>query len=516
MTHSRRSFMKKAGLGFLYLTTACTKADIYVGEFDFDDEDLSSNPSDPSSPSDPSNPSAPSSPSAPSNNFSIYNKSWEEIYNQEVYSHYNAQFNNADDYTNKVYIDPTYQGGDSNGSLEKPFLSLLDVPEASDTAYLIKRGTSHDISGERYFSFNSSDIMIGPYGDGSMPILTGNRQIEIRQPRCIVRDIHMSTIRVGTYNGVADDCVLFNLILDGTSENVVLGRNCKIIGCEIKDNTVNGLFVQQRDMSKDSNMEIGYCHIHSINQLWFGPPRQPQTPAGGDPIHFGSSFRGHFWVHHNILDRSDTGNKFCFIINVKNEYNVDVTGLFEYNICYGPMSDPSGGNILYFSGGGRPFDVIIRNNALIGSYDDVSETWTENAIYIKKSKVEIYGNFISDVNIAFTRSNNLGGDSYFYNNTVVDIKGDNILTAVLATLQNNILPSNKYYVGGGTQVRNNIYLDEYPDDIFIESGYDYRLREGSPGLNSGEWKDFMDREWKNDLLGNNVPHDNTINIGCFQ
>ena len=526
MTQSRRSFMKKAGLGFLYLTTACTKADIYVGEFDFDDEDISSNPSNPSDPSDPSNPANPVNPANPSYRYSLRYKSWEEIYTQEVYNHYDAQFKNADDYTHKIYIDPTYQGGSSDGTIEQPFTSLLDVPNQSDTAYLIKRGTEHDISGEGYWKgLSRGDLMLGAYGEGEKPKLLGDRTLEMVGDRNLVRDIQFARIRMGKYGDpYSDDSIIFNCISDGSAQIVIWGRNNKIIGCEIKNKRVNGLFIQQGDLTRDSNTEVAYCYIHHVNQLWHGNGtpggRIGQTPAGGDPIHIASRFRGHFWIHHNILDRSDTGNKFCFIVNTVEP--APVSGVFEYNHCLGPMSDPDSGNILYIDGHkDTPFDsIIVRNNIMVGTYDPYSDKWTSRGIFVQYAKVEVYGNLIKDVTIGITRHHNAGGDSYFYNNTLIDVRESPDISAVLAGVHNNIFSQSSIRISGDHVRGNNIFLNDpstLPENVFVDpASEDYRLKENSPAINAGTWENYMDNNWNSDSLGNHVPQNNQINIGCFQ
>ena len=142
-----------------------------------------------------------------------------------------------------------------------------------------------------HWRISVEDIKIGAYGEGDRPVLSGNRTITLMEDRNVVRDIHMSTIRFGGF-GIPDretaiDCILFNCVLDGTSENVALGRNMTIIGCEVYGNRVNGIFLQQRDWETYSNLEVGYNYIHTINQLWFGDGtpegRIGQTPPGAIP-----------------------------------------------------------------------------------------------------------------------------------------------------------------------------------------------------------------------------------------
>ena len=47
--------------------------------------------------------------------------------------------------TTEVYIDPTYTGGDSDGSFSKPYTSWSSVTFADNTSYLQKKGTTASV-----------------------------------------------------------------------------------------------------------------------------------------------------------------------------------------------------------------------------------------------------------------------------------------------------------------------------------------------------------------------------------
>ena len=42
-----------------------------------------------------------------------------------------------------------------------------------------------------YWRISVEDIMIGAYGEGDRPVLSGNRTITLMEDRNVVRDIHM-------------------------------------------------------------------------------------------------------------------------------------------------------------------------------------------------------------------------------------------------------------------------------------------------------------------------------------
>ncbi len=447
------------------------------------------------------------------------NISWKDIYTKEVHDYYDRIIPNENSFDKKVYIDPEYNGRDSDGSIEKPFLSLLDITGAEDTAFLIKRGTTHSIDtgvGNKRVQRNSN-MMFGAYGEGGRPNITGV-PLELRGENNVVRDISWtdgSSVFFGTWgSGGGDGGIMFNCVVESRNGLAIWGRNNKVIGCSISGSNSNGIWLQQRDPSQDSEVEFAYNHIFEVNKGWFDPTRNPNSWGDGIQI---CTFRGHFHVHHNLINRSDTGNKFCFICNVLNDFDLDVTGTLENNVFIGPKNHPSGGNIIYLEGNQRPFRLItIRNNVLIGTYDDYSDSWTGGAIVVREARVEVYGNIIKDVRIALDRSSDVGGDSYFYNNTVLDIKSNNIILAPLAGVHNNIFP---WSYSGGDSNANNISLinkGNEPEDIFKdEKMEDYRLKKESPAISGGMWQNYMNKKWTKDLLGNNVPQNNNINIGAI-
>ncbi|MFU8805223.1 MAG: hypothetical protein ACNA8W_15520, partial [Bradymonadaceae bacterium] len=278
--------------------------------------------------------------------YKVRNKEWAEVYTQAVHDHYDTVFNNETDYPSAIYVDPDYAGGNSDGTIERPFTSLEHVPETtSNVAFLIKRGTSHSLSSR--VAFKGDNIMVGAYGEGDRPHLDGSQGLECHGDDCLLRDLDIRSIRFGNYGGPwANNARMFNTRIHGTPEIVFFGVNNKAIGVEVLNNTKNAIFIQQRDLSLENHTEIGYSYIHTINQVWF-PDGKPETEASGDGIQF-NPYRGSYHIHNNIIDRSDTGNKFCIINNPGNNGFHPVYGLIEKNYLYGPKSYPSGGNVLYF------------------------------------------------------------------------------------------------------------------------------------------------------------------------
>jgi hypothetical protein len=86
-------------------------------------------------------------------------------------------------FKNKVYFDPDYKGGDSDGTINKPFTDfnkeyLNGIP--SNTAFLFKRGTTHAKIGRQvkggssfYPNMLYNNNLIGAYGEGKRPVIQG-------------------------------------------------------------------------------------------------------------------------------------------------------------------------------------------------------------------------------------------------------------------------------------------------------------------------------------------------------
>jgi hypothetical protein len=86
-------------------------------------------------------------------------------------------------FKNKVYFDPDYKGGDSDGTINKPYTDfnkeyLNGIP--SNTAFLFKRGTTHAKIGRQvkggssfYPNMLYNNNFIGAYGEGKRPVIEG-------------------------------------------------------------------------------------------------------------------------------------------------------------------------------------------------------------------------------------------------------------------------------------------------------------------------------------------------------
>ena len=82
-------------------------------------------------------------------------------------------------------------------------------------------------------------------------------------------------------------------------------------------------------------------------------------------------------MHHNVMDRSDSGNKFCFISNWEEAEGC----VLEHNVFIGPKKTNEGGACVYF-GGGDGF--IIRYNTF--------KNTEMSGLYSHATNMSIYGN----------------------------------------------------------------------------------------------------------------------------
>lgn len=293
------------------------------------------------------------------------------------------------DYATIIYIDPTTTTPGDGHSPATPLASWNDVSFQADTAYVQKRGTTDTITTR--IEVNQENVLLGAYGetaaarpiiyDGSTNItymlqVTANavtvRELEIVSPRA-TSGIHFAagywpsdgTVWDCSVHGVDQD----NYLMWGVR---VFGERTRVLNSEIFYIGDDGIFVQYFP-----DIEIGYNRISRVNQKWFENP--VESYASGDGIQFDSSDR--FYIHHNVIDRSDTGNKFCIIVDPKGENATG--GLIENNRC-----TTAKGRVPVFAGGATPYHIVIRNNLF--TYVDTDGTGV--GIWSHATQPEIYNN----------------------------------------------------------------------------------------------------------------------------
>ena len=450
----------------------------------------------------------------------IRNYSWtNDRFTQEVYDYYHN--NVVPDYThgnyNTVYyVDPTYSGGGNNGSISNPYTSVMSVPISSNTAIRIKRGTTHDItgsSGNWDTPSGAAHIFIGAYGEGPRPIMTGDN-IRFRGWYPVVRDIEGKFAY--THSNRAHNAIMFNI----KSGNVwTFSHNLKAIGCEFSYTGRNGMFVQQWDLDVDQHTEIAYCYIHHVNQRWHSDNKS-QSYADGDGIQF-SQYRGSYHIHNCIVDRHDTGNKFCIIVNAHTNEGHMLSGIIEDNILIGPHPYPDGGAVIYLGNvvpeptASAYHHCTMKKNIVIGSPYDGS--YTGAALYTNSTLTRFYGNILADLRYGVRMGSHFGQSEY-WNNTFVQQRGSigNAVQGDCYNMHNNIFPHSSH--GSATVKSNNIDLATHNDtDVFLNpAAEDFRLKAGSPAIDAGTWLSYMNNKYNTDLRSVTVPQNSNIDIGALQ
>ena len=446
---------------------------------------------------------------------------WSDVFTQEVYQYYNNNyFNNEADYGTVLHIDPDYTGPSNNGTITNPFTSLSQAisVQSSDVAFLVKRGTTHDASGNLYIN----NAMIGAYGEPeglwgeeNRPDL-GSGRITLRGGNILVRDIEVGSFRNDNIN--ASNNSAFASRFYGTQNNSHLGVNYLFIGIEVLNNNGNGLFFQNW-YEATNNIEIGYSYIHKVNQTWH-PNGASQNVASGDGIQF-NPLRGSYHIHNNIIDKSDVGNKFLIICNPGASQGEMVTGIIENNYLYNSHNYPDNSSGVYLEGlsgstANAHHFVIIRNNIFIGK-DHMGSNWSSRAIRTSNTRVEAYGNIMIDYNEGPTMFAPPHGQNHYHNNTLLDVKSSTMLVGTIENVYNNIFPTDNINASINN-FANNVFVDEInTGDFFVNyTEEDFRLKQGSSGINGGAWESWMDSEWTEDLLGTPITQDNNIDIGALQ
>ena len=303
------------------------------------------------------------------------------------------------------YIDPTYTGGVSNGSIDTPYKSWEDFGLfESNNNYLQKRGTETTSINKRitiggdggYVGGQDGpqvfNILLGAYGEGERPIINGrpeSRDTVIAMTICdniriegldlrgsinynnsdkttvsvvgpggywqegfygctntLIKDCKLS----GAYNGVR--ALSYSTSVDGV----------KVENCEIFNTTDDGVFIKDTN-----NVEFSGCHIHHVNQAYLNGVEN----SGGDGMQYLNSTN--VYVHNCTIDRSDTANKFCIIHGHTDGINPNDVIRIEDNtlICPQPQG---GGALIYLFGGeksiikGNNFETKDINGGLISIY----------------------------------------------------------------------------------------------------------------------------------------------------
>jgi hypothetical protein len=197
-----------------------------------------------------------------------------------------------------------------------------------------------------------------------------------------------------------------------------------------------------------------------------------------------------FYIHHNTVDRTDTGNKFCFIANT-NTSSGDVFGLIEDNSCTVTSSIPIYANPY---NGSPDYQLVIRNNILkyegtdgqgIGIYNHATSPEIYNNVFIgfrqavvflsPTAQAELHHNVFYDIGYAAVGST-LPIEAY---NNIFSLDTG----AVAFSSMTNVTASNNLFSDAAQAVGSNPVTG---DPQFIDPANDnFRLQGESPAINAG-------------------------------
>ncbi len=438
-------------------------------------------------------------------------------------------------YNTTVYINPDYTGT-STGSITQPYKYIgewNDVQSCfnSNTAYLIKKGTTQHQMNLRTISSGQDNIMIGAYGTGDRPIIErigvgGASVLRINAATNIVFDyLHLEADTTPSATGKegsliridkVDTMLINNCYLRGASWdgiNCSSPKNLHIDSTTIRYIKQEGIYIGgSHDIP---NLEISYCTIDSINTSWYWA--MDENDAGGDCIQIAADSIRNWWFHHNTIDKSWSAYKFCVIFTKGGGQSVlDNGGIMEYNTIKTHKEPP---NHSQFGAGVKLglANSIFRYNTMIGS--------PVTGLAMEGRYTEAYGNIF----YGFTDSGHpalqtiYSYDKYVYNNVFYDnAVGISTGSAVNRDIRNNIfVDCDANSISSGSNVDYNCYFNtpnegdvhgitDYPQ--FVDTATrDFHLTAISPCIDAG-----TDVGLRTDKDGISIPQGAGYDIGVYE
>jgi len=392
-----------------------------------------------------------------------------------------------------VYIDPENTESGRDGTIENPYNSFSEFTMQSDYTYLVKNGSQWTSSTQLSINW-LSNVVVSTYGLGDRPkfTYTGSGDYAIRINNCInTRLIGFEVLTPKTnsvtcliapesgYGNEISDCIIHDVRqLSGANGMGIRGDgdNLKIVDCEIYNCGVDGIY-----LANTTNLEIGNCNIHHVNQDYGGFSqgfRSIGVGASGDGIQLDGLWTN-FRIHHTIIDRSDpyTGNKFPLILNSADGRN-DASGGIVENCTFTTRAGASIPCSIYIAQGNG---VTIRYNSFVGITGGVRISNSATLVNSCKNTL-IHHNIFYDctygVGVSYGNTALDNRNTKSYNNTFYNVAMHHYVDKSFIDSRNNVhLRSSGsdvaiFNYGSGTwNIQNNCYGDS--------------LTVGTPGAGSG-------------------------------
>ncbi len=301
------------------------------------------------------------------------------------------------------YVDAT-NGNDSNDGLTSAEPWQTIDPKVNEFLFkpgdkvLFKRGEVWNntlivpSSGEK-----DNPIIFGAYGNGNRPLINVNSSkdysVHITKAHIIIEDLELSNSQhhgvfiQGDHYSQSMNVVLNNLYIhdEGT-------HGIKIIASDIIINNSEIGFIQDDGIyATGFNIEIANSKIHDVDL----------SEYPGDCIHLNLE-ADNYYVHHNILDHSNTTNKGAFMSSDANDSN----GIFEFNTVY--------------ESGGYGFSDIGRNvTCRYNQFFSMNSVGNNIGIKASSENGRYYNNIVKDFHTGiYLRSNSKNitiNNNDFYN-----------------------------------------------------------------------------------------------------
>lgn len=449
----------------------------------------------------------------------------------------------------QVYINPDYTGEVSNGSEAQPWkdLSFLEgaLKEfAPNTEYLFKRGTELDISWT-YMKISSAapptNIKLGAYGEGEVrPSLVSRqkgRSDAILQLGPTAENVWIEGLEISYEGTFPWNHTLIDAGGASHATNIVIrdnelhhgGDGIRLWGASadnshwyILENHIHDINTDGIIMNFAHNIEVGHNIIERVNTGFlqyvqeepYDPVYCPEGRCPGDAIQLINGNNN--WVHHNIIDRHQIGNKFGIILTATSAHapGTNPTGtIVECNTLAGPAATGGGGVSMFLAGHD---DMHVRYNTILPPHTGAMRA-TVNHMYI-------YGNIISGGldGIRVLRMTAGLTDNHIFNNVFYGIhsRGTNAHVFGHGRATNNIFYNapEVNVVGSNIQGSHNLYLTDNDtfgdnnvvgvDPLFVDAeNGDFHLQAESPAINAGTTLTFGDPPevfWTHDLDQNAV------------
>jgi len=429
-----------------------------------------------------------------------------------------------------IYIDPSYTGSQQTGTIQYPFKSWTSVSWTNGNTYLQKAGTSYTTSTGLVID-GKSGITLGAYGTGNKPKIISNGANTVKVIDITgCSNMTVTGLEVSSTSGQATAAV----IIDGTGSANNLVQNCdlhdtqwgvrilttspgnKILNCHVYNTQDDGIYIKDTP-----NIEIGYCNIHDVNLKYFVNP--DQSYSAGDNIQIASTNNHNFYVHHNTLDHSSTGNKFCFIA-----WGNNYTGILEHNTMIGNSAQTT--SCIYLSP--TTGNVTVRYNSVSnGNYGIYAYVASFNVYYNKfvsnKTAISVLNNYhlLAENNVFYNNINtaisSLSGSTVISKNNIFHLAGSQKAYQTNGTLVSDYNTFNTQYAGfingygslsawrsaSGQDVHSMV-----ANPMFVNpAAGDYTLQPNSPCINAGTLCGY-----NQDFFGNSVPAGNSSDIGFFE